>query len=156
MNDTPASVSVTRLMREIEDEVSRRRRTRLVARGGPSDYSDSELFAVVERVLSRAVERQELQTLLVPELLGDDEEWRLQTHLRFSSHRPVLGRAIVAFKRAILLPLMRWLYEYSLENFRRQERVNRALFACIEELAIENAKLRQAAGLPNDRERSSG
>jgi hypothetical protein len=151
MPDSPADVSVTRLMREIEDEVSRRRRTRLVARGGPSEYSDSELFALVERALSRALERQEPQSLLLPELLGDDEQWRLQTHLRFSSHRPVLGRAVVALKRAILLPLMRWLYEYSLENFRRQERVNRALFACIEELAIENARLRVAAGLPKDR-----
>jgi hypothetical protein len=151
MPDSPADVSVTRLMREIEDEVSRRRRTRLVARGGPSEYSDSELFALVERALSRALERQEPQSLLLPELLGDDEQWRLQTHLRFSSHRPVLGRAVVALKRAILLPLMRWLYEYSLENFRRQDRVNRALFACIEELAIENARLRVAAGLPKDR-----
>jgi hypothetical protein len=33
------------------------------------------------------------------------------------------------------------LYEYSLENFKRQERVNRMLFACLEELAIENARL---------------
>lgn len=156
MSGTPAGVSVTEIMREIEDEVSRRRRTRLVARGGPSDYADREVFAAVERVLSRAVERQELEALLLPELLGDDEEWRLKTHLRFSSHRPVVGRAIVALKRAILLPLMRWLYEYSLENFRRQERVNRALFACMEELAIENAKLRQAAALQKDRGTSSG
>ena len=41
---------------------------------------------------------------------------------------------------------MRWLYEYSLENFRRQQRVNRLLFACIEELAIENAHLRKSVG----------
>ncbi len=38
--------------------------------------------------------------------------------------------------------MMRWLYEYSLENFRRQRRINTVLFACIEELAIENARLR--------------
>jgi len=29
-----------------------------------------------------------------------------------------------------------------MENFRRQERVNRVLFAAVEELAIENARLR--------------
>ncbi|MFN7985490.1 MAG: hypothetical protein U0Q11_26925 [Vicinamibacterales bacterium] len=46
----------------------------------------------------------------------------------------------------MLLPLMRWLYEYSLENFRKQRRINQVLFACIEELAIENAWLRQALG----------
>ena len=42
---------------------------------------------------------------------------------------------------------MHWLYEYSLENFRRQQRVNRLLFAAIEELAIENARLRLQFGL---------
>ena len=41
---------------------------------------------------------------------------------------------------------MHWLYEYSLENFRRQRRVNRLLFASIEELALENAKLKQEIG----------
>jgi hypothetical protein len=45
---------------------------------------------------------------------------------------------------------MRWLYDYNRENFRRQERVNRILFACIEELAIENAKLRRIAGSLDD------
>ena len=46
-------------------------------------------------------------------------------------------------KRRVILPLVRWLYNFSLENFRRQRHVNRLLFACIEELAIENAKLRR-------------
>ena len=79
--------------------------------------------------------------LLLPELAGDDQDWRLETHLNFSSHRGALGGLIVWTKRRILLPLTRWLYEYSLENFKRQERVNRMLFASSEELAIENAKL---------------
>ena len=48
---------------------------------------------------------------------------------------------MVFAKRRLLLPAMRWLYEYSLNNFRRQDRLNQVLFACIEELAIENAKL---------------
>ena len=51
---------------------------------------------------------------------------------------------LIFVKRRMLLPMMRWLYEYSLENFRRQQRINTVLFACIEELAIENARLRQA------------
>ena len=76
--------------------------------------------------------------------LSSDADWQLTTHLRFTSHRPLIGPVIVFVKRRILLPLTRWLYEYSLENFRRQQRVNRVLFACIEELAIENAKLRAA------------
>jgi hypothetical protein len=69
----------------------------------------------------------------------------------------VLGGALIAVKRRVLLPLMRWLYEYSLENFRRQRRINTMLFACIEELAIENARLRAllASGNPPSTPRST-
>jgi hypothetical protein len=46
-------------------------------------------------------------------------------------------------KRRIILPLTRWLYEYTHQTFRRQHRVNRTVFAILEALAIENARLRQ-------------
>jgi len=136
-------VSVERVMREIEDDLRRERRTRLLAKGAPTEYRDQELYATVERVLRRAVESRDHGAILLPELISDDEEWQLETHLTFSSHRPIVGPVIVFFKRRVLLPLTRWLFEYSLENFQRQQRVNRILFACIEELAIENARLRQ-------------
>ena len=136
-------ISVEKVMREIEDDLRRERRARLLARGAPPEYRDVDVFEAVEGVLRRAVEGRDHDAILLPELLADQEEWRLQTHLRFTSHRPVLGPVIVGFKRRVLLPIMRWLYEYSLENFERQQRVNRILFACIEELAIENARLRQ-------------
>jgi hypothetical protein len=136
-------ISVEKMMREIEDDLRRERRVRLLARGAPSEYRDAEVFAAVEGVLRRGVEGRDHDAILLPELLADQEEWRLQTHLRFTSHRPVLGPVIILFKRRVLLPLMRWLFEYSLQNFERQQRVNRILFACIEELAIENARLRQ-------------
>jgi hypothetical protein len=137
------AISVEKVMREIGDDLRRERRARLLARGAPSEYRDADVFAAVEGVLRRAVEGRDVEAILLPELLADQEEWRLQTHLRFASHRPVLGPVIIGFKRRVLLPIMRWLYEYSLENFERQQRVNRILFACIEELAIENARLRQ-------------
>jgi hypothetical protein len=130
-------------MHDVEDEVRRKRRARLLARGGPSEYADPDLYAAVERLLRKPVEARDKDVLLVAELLGDDEEWRPKTFLRFSSHRAG-GGLIVFIKRRVLLPLTRWLYEYSLENFRRQERVNRLLFACVEELALENAALRRA------------
>ena len=43
----------------------------------------------------------------------------------------------------LVMPVVRWLFEYSRDNFERQRRVNQVLFACIQELAIENAALRQ-------------
>lgn len=140
-NEPPASVDV--LMRDLEDQVLGRLRERLMEGGGPREYEDAELFRAVEEVLRRAVTGRSLDALLVPELVGDDDEWQLRTYLRLSSHRGAVGRVIVFIKRRVLLPLTRWLYEYSLENFRRQDRVNRMLFSCVEELAIENARLRQ-------------
>lgn len=143
MSDPSTDVSVARIMREIEQDVRLGRRTRLVARGGPDEYQDPLLYEAVEAILQRAVDGRDPDVLLLPELLGDDREWALQTPLRFASHRGVVGKAIVFVKRRLLLPAMRWLFEYSLENFRRQQRINRILFACVEELAIENARLRR-------------
>jgi len=128
-------------MKEVEAAARRDRRERLVG-GGAAGYSDPELFAEVDGILRRAVERSE-RGVLLPEVLPDDEEWRLDTSLRLSSHRPVVGPVIVFVKQRLLLPLVRWLVDYNRDNFRRQQRVNRLLAACIEELAIENARLRR-------------
>ena len=139
-------LKVDRVMRQLEEDVRRARRKRLLARGGADDYRDAEIYEGVDVVLRRALEARDHDALLLPDLLSSDADWQLTTHLRLSSHRPVIGPVIVWFKRRLLLPLTRWLYEYSLENFRRQQQVNRVLFACVEELAIENAKLRKLAG----------
>jgi hypothetical protein len=63
--------------------------------------------------------------------------------LRLSSHRHTTGGLILFVKRRLVLPLVRWLFEYSQSNFRRQQQLNRILLACIEELAIDNARLRR-------------
>ena len=129
-------------MREIEDRVRDEVRRQLLARGGAPDYQDPEIFRSVDRLLRRAAERPDSHALL-PEFLGPESDWRLQTHLKFSSHRTIAAPIVLFVKQRILLPLTRWLYEYTAGNFRRQERVNRMLVACIEELAIENARLRR-------------
>ncbi|MGE3707255.1 MAG: hypothetical protein AB7I13_18440 [Vicinamibacterales bacterium] len=141
--DPAANATVARLMREIEDEVREQRRRRVLARGGPDEYEDEVLFAIVEDVLRRAVQNRNLDALLLPDLVDADQDWDLRLPLAFSSHRPVAGPLIVFLKKRLLLPLVHWLYEYSLENFRRQRITNRLLFASIEELALENAKLRR-------------
>lgn len=127
-------------MREIEDRVRDDLRRRLLARGGAPEYQDAEVFRSVDRLLRRAADRPDEHALL-PEFLGPESDWRLETHVRFTSHRPVTGPLVLFVKRRILLPLTRWLYDYTADNFQRQERVNRMLVACIEELAIENARL---------------
>jgi hypothetical protein len=136
-------VSVERLMRELGADISGERRARMPARGGAPDYRDPELFANVEAIFRRVLDGRDHDTLLLPELLDVADDYTLQLRLRYTSHRPLIGPVLIFIKRRLLLPINRWLYEYSLENFRRQQRVNRLLFACIEELAIENARLQQ-------------
>ena len=146
-------------MREIEDDVRQARRRRLLARGGAGDYRDPAIYAGVDAVLRRALDARDHDALLLPDLMDGDPDWELSLHLRYASHRPVVGPLLIAVKRRVLLPMMRWLYEFSLENFRRQRRINTVLFAAIEELAIENARLRQAlrtAGIDPDRGRDPG
>ena len=81
--------------------------------------------------------------LLLPELLADEDAWKPAVGLRLSSHRPIVGPLIVFVKRRLVLPLVRWLFEFTEENFRRQDYVNRVVMACLEELAIDNARLRR-------------
>jgi hypothetical protein len=142
MADSP--LRADRVMKDIEQDVRARLRQHLVNRGGAEDYSDEALFEAVTAVLGRAIDERSHDALLLPELLDADTDWKLRTDLALSTHRPLAGRFILAAKRTILLPLTRWLFEYSQDNFRRQQHVNRILFACIEELAIENARLRRA------------
>jgi hypothetical protein len=137
------TIRVEAVMGEIERDVRTRLRRHLIKRGGAAEYHDEEIFDAVRAVLARAVDERNLDATLLPELLDADVEWRLQTHLSLSTHRAVVGRVILFAKRRILLPMTRWLFEYSQDNFRRQDRLNRVLFACIEELAIENARLRR-------------
>jgi hypothetical protein len=140
---TGPQVRVDAVMGEIERDVRDRLRRHLVKKGGAADYQDGAIFDAVYALLDRAVDGRNLDATLLPELVDGDVDWRLQTHLALTTHRPALGRFILFAKKKLLLPMTRWLFEYSQENFRRQDHLNRILFACIEELAIENARLRR-------------
>ena len=138
-----ARLRVDAVMSDIERDVRERIRRHLLKTGGAADYQDPEIFDAVHRVIARVVDSRDLDATLLSQLVDGDVDWRLQTHLNLSTHRPAAsGRLILFAKKKLLLPLTRWLFEYSQENFRRQDHLNRILFACIEELAIENARLR--------------
>jgi hypothetical protein len=139
-----ARLRVDAVMSEIERDVRERIRRHLLKTGGAADYQDPEIFDAVHRVIARVVDSRDLDATLLSQLVDGDVDWRLQTHLNLTTHRPAAsGRLILFAKKKLLLPLTRWLFEYSQENFRRQDHLNRILFACIEELAIENARLRR-------------
>jgi hypothetical protein len=129
-------------MAELQGRVHAQLRKRLAATG-LREFSDAEVFDDVARVFRRGLDARDRGGLLLPELLHDEEEWRVDTPLRLSTHRPIAGGLILFLKRRVLLPLNRWLYEYTQDTFGRQHRVNLALFACLESLAVENARLRR-------------
>jgi hypothetical protein len=130
-------------MAELTDRVRERVRMEMLRHGASPAFEDPSLFEDVERMLRVATERSRPPAVVLPELLGDPETWRLDTAMRYESHRGAIGRLVIFVKRRLLLPVMRWLFEYSRDNFERQRRVNYVLFACVQELAVEAALLRR-------------
>jgi hypothetical protein len=138
-----APIRTKPLMDRIESDVREAIRRRATTHGGSAEYSDPEIFERVWSLLGHATDGRNLDFLLLPELLDEGRDWDLEPRLSLTSHRPALGPLILLVKRRLLLPLSRWLFEYAHDNFRRQKQLNRILFACIEELAVENARLRR-------------
>ena len=131
-------------MSDLQKRVRDRLRRDLLKQSSSSPLEDPQLFAEVERLLRRAADVGEADPLLLPEVLGDPATWKLQMAMRYQSHRaPGQAGLILFIKRRVLMPLLRWLFEYSRDNFERQRRVNLVLFACVQELAAETALLRR-------------
>jgi hypothetical protein len=139
-----SDVSADAVTSELQTRVRERLRQHLLDHGASRAFDDPALFADVEHLLQTATQTGDASALLLPELLGDPDTWRLHTAMRYESHRGnAAGGAIVFLKRRLLMPVLRWLFEYSRDNFERQRRVNQVLFACVQELAVETARLRQ-------------
>jgi hypothetical protein len=137
-------------MAEVQARVRASMRARLVA-AGATEMADERLFDEVEAMFRAALANDDRGALLLPQLIVD--EWQPELALRLSSHRGGLtARLLVGIKRRILLPLTRWLFEYTLENFRRQHRLNLMLMACLQTVAVEHARLaRELAELRRQR-----
>jgi hypothetical protein len=139
-----ARVPVDAVMTELHGRVRERLRAQILASGGSTEFEDPALFADVEALLHAAAGTPESAKLILPELLGEPETWRLSTSMRYQSHRTKGPASLLIFlKRNVLMPVFRWLYEYSRDNFERQRRTNQVLFACVQELALETAILRR-------------
>jgi hypothetical protein len=130
-------------MTELQGRVRERLRHQLLRHGASHAFDDPVLFDAVDSLLRTAADRSSPSALLLPELLGDPETWRLDTAMRYQSHRAGAGPLLIFIKRRLLMPVFRWLFEYSRDNFERQRRMNDVLAACVQELAIETARLRQ-------------
>jgi len=138
-----SDLAVDEVMTELRGRVRERIRQQLLRHGASPELNDPAVFDAVDALLRRSTEGASPRALLLPELLGDPETWRLDTAMRYQSHREGVGGAIIFVKRRLLMPVLRWLFEYSRDNFERQRRMNEVLSACVQELAIETARLRQ-------------
>lgn len=137
-------VSTDAVMAELGDRVRQRLVDRLRALDATGPCADPALLEEAERILRSAIDSADSGALVLPDLLGDPDRWRLDPVMRLESHRGKLqASAVKLVKRRILLPLLRWLFEYSHDNFERQRRVNDVLFACVQDLAGETARLRR-------------
>jgi len=130
-------------MAELQGRVRERVRAELVRHGASAALEDPALFADIDALLRAAIERSQPAQLLLPELLGDPSTWRLDTAIKYQTHRGAAGAPIIFVKQRLLMPLLRWFYEFNRDNFERQRRINQVLFACVQELAIEVAKQRR-------------
>jgi hypothetical protein len=137
-------VKVDAVMAELQEQIRARLRDELVMHGASPALAEPAVFADVERVLRRATRTADGRSLLLPELLGDPSGWRLEPAMKIGSHRgPLTASVIRAVKQRLIMPAMRWLFEYTHDNLARQKKVNDVLFACVQELAIQNAVLRR-------------
>jgi hypothetical protein len=137
------SASTEQVMAELQGRVRERVRAELVRHGASAALEDPALFADIDTMLRAAIERSQPAALLLPELLGDPSTWRLDTAIKYQTHRGAAGAPIIFVKQRLLMPLLRWFYEFNRDNFERQRRINQVLFACVQELAIELAKQRR-------------
>ena len=137
------TASTDQVMAELQGRVRERVRAELVRHGASAALEDPALFADIDTMLRAAIERSQPAALLLPELLGDPSTWRLDTAIKYQTHRGAAGAPIIFVKQRLLMPLLRWFYEFNRDNFERQRRINQVLFACVQELAIELAKQRR-------------
>jgi hypothetical protein len=141
--DQPA-VPVEPVMADLRARVRERLRLELLQHGASPSLEDPVVFAQVEELLREATHRTANRALLLHEYLGDPSTWRLEPALKLGSHRSALpARVLLGIKRKLMLPALRWFFEYTHDNFVRQRRVNQVLFAVVQELAIQNAELRR-------------
>jgi hypothetical protein len=137
----PTVVSTEAAMDAVRERVRADLHARLAAHGATADLADRAVFDEVDRLIERALAQDDPRSLLLPARLP--EPWKPALSLELAGHRGgVAGRAVHFAKARLVLPVVRWLFEYTAENFRRQQQVNVALMACLQTLAADHARLK--------------
>ena len=128
-------------MDEIRGRIRDDLHARLVGHGARDDFADRAVFDEVDRVFAQALAHEDPRALLLPARL--EQPWRPLLSLEFPGHRSKLAAGAIRFaKSRLVLPIVRWLFEYAQENFRRQHQVNVVLMATLQTLAADHARLK--------------
>jgi hypothetical protein len=136
-----AAVSTDAVMEEVRDRIRADLHARLVLQGAGDDFADRAVFDEVDRLFDQAMSIEDPRALLLPTRL--EGPWKPVLSLDFPGHRNRLTAGAIRFlKTRLVLPAVRWLYEYSHENFRRQLELNLALMAIVQTLAADHARLK--------------
>lgn len=148
-----ASPDVDEIMAFLRDKIESRRRGGVLYEDEIRSEASLWLSEVlIERAAGESSLHQQLDSL---------DDWRLQLHPNFSTHRGRIGRLAIWFKKHILLPPMRWLVEPVESNAWRQDRLNIKLLHLLEEMAWEIGRLksrlaRLEKGRPDDSSQGPG
>ena len=138
---TEPAVSTESVMREVRDRVRADLHARMIAQGAGDDFDSRAVFDAVDDLFAQALAHQDHRALLLPAHF--DEPWKPALSVDFPGHRNRLAAGAIRFaKSRLVLPVVRWLFEYAQDNFRRQHRVNVALMATVQTLAADHARLK--------------
>jgi hypothetical protein len=128
-------------MRDVRDQVRADLHARMIAQGAGDDFDSRAVFDAVDELFTQALAHENQRALLLPAYF--EEAWKPALSLDFPGHRSRLAAGAIRFaKIKLVMPVVRWLFEYAQENFRRQHRVNVALMATVQTLAADHARLK--------------
>ena len=141
VSDGSSPVSTEAVMEEIRGKIRDDLHARLIGHGARDDFAERAIFDEVDRVFAQALAHDDPRALLLATRL--EEPWRPLLSLEFPGHRNKLAAGAIRFaKSRLVLPVVRWLFEYSQENFRRQHHLNVVLMATVQTLAADHARLK--------------
>lgn len=134
-------MSTESVMREVRDRARADLHARMIAQGAGDDFDSRAVFDAVDELFTQALAHHDHRALLLPAYF--DEAWKPALSLDFPGHRHRLTAGVIRFaKIRLVMPVVRWLFEYAQDNFRRQHRVNVALMAIVQTLAADHARLK--------------
>lgn len=133
-------VSTEAVMDEVRARVRAELYARMVHKGSGDDFDSRAVFDAVDELITRALAHDDVNGQIIAARVAPP--WQPSLSLDVASHRAgMAGRTIELAKSRLVMPVVRFLFEHVSENFRRQQRLNLALMACLQTLAADHVRL---------------